>query len=389
MAHTVTGQPDWNSATLDLLTEAKLARPDGLADVVRRTAAAAGADVTLYLVDLEQQHLWPLADGRDALPLDGTPAGQAFIHVRTQPGDGRAIWVPMIDGSQRMGVAEVVAHEPPADLSAHAEGAEQFTGLIGHLITVKLPYGDSLQKARRTQHMSPAGELVFAMLPPLTFGNDRTVISAVLEPAYDMGGDAFDYAVDGSVTRVAVFDAMGRGLAAGLASAATLAATRGARRAGGELEAMAEAADRALREQFLDLRFVTGVLAELDAGTGELRYLNAGHPFPVLFRDGKAIRTLTGGRRKPLGVAGAGGGPAVDTMEPGDRLLLFTDGIVEAAGPTGDRFGVDRLTGLAEQYLAERLPPPEVLRRLAHAVIDFQGGTPTDDATLLMLERAG
>ncbi len=385
----MTGQPDWNTATLDLLEQAKLARPDGLADVVRAAAAASGADVTLYVVDMEQEHLWPLAGGREALPLDGTPAGFAFTHVRTQPGDGNAIWVPMVDGSERLGVAEVVAHDPPTDPSAFAQGAEMFTGLIGHLITVKLSYGDPLEKARRTRHMSPAAELVFALLPPLTFGNDQTVISAVLEPAYDMGGDAFDYAVDGSVTRVAVFDAMGRGLAAGLAGAATLAATRASRRAGGDLEAMAGAADRALREQFPDLRFVTGVLAELDAGTGELRYLNAGHPFPVLFRDGKAIRTLTGGRRTPLGVAGRGGPPAVDTMEPGDRLLIFTDGIVEAADPAGDRFGLVRLTDLAERCLAERLPPPEVLRRLAHAVIDFQGGKPTDDATLLMIERAG
>ncbi len=384
----MTGQPDWNTATLDLLEQAKLARPEGLADVVRAAAAAAGADVTLYLVDMEQQHLWPLADGRDAVPVDGTPAGLAFTHVRTVPGEGDAIWVPMVDGTERLGVAEVVAHDPPADPSAHVSGAESFAGLIGHLVTVKMPYGDVLHKVRRTRHMSPAAELVFTMLPPLTFGNDQTMISAVLEPTYDVGGDAFDYAVDGDTTRVAVFDAMGRGLAAGLASCATLAATRAARRAGGDLQAMAEAADRALREQFPELRFVTGVMAELDAGTGELRYLNAGHPFALLFRDGKAIRTLTGGRRMPLGVADTPDPPAVDTMEPGDRLLIFTDGIVEAADGTGDRFGLGRLTDLAERCLAEQLPSPEVLRRLAHAVIDFQDGRVADDATLLMIERA-
>jgi serine phosphatase RsbU (regulator of sigma subunit) len=294
----------------------------------------------------------------------------------------------MLDGTERLGVVEVVAQDPPPDPSAHVSGAESFAGLVGHLVTVKTPYGDVLHKARRTQHMSPAAELVFTMLPPLTFGNDQTMICAVLEPTYDVGGDAFDYAVEGATTRVAVFDAMGRGLAAGLASSATLAATRAARRAGGDLEAMAEAADRALREQFPELRFVTGVMAELDAGTGELRYLNAGHPFPLLFRDGKAIRTLTGGRRMPLGVADEPDPPAVDTMEPGDRLLIFTDGIVEAADATGDRFGIDRLTDLAERCLTEHLPSPEVLRRLAHAVIDFQGGRPADDATLLMIERA-
>jgi phosphoserine phosphatase RsbU/P len=383
----VTGQPDWDSAIVDLLDQAKLARPDGLADVVRVAAAAIGVDVTLYLVDAEQQRLWPLADDREPLPLDDSPAGHAFTRVRTQPGTGTGLWVPMIDGSERLGVAEVVAHEPPADVEAHAGGAGSFVGLIGHLITVKLPYGDALQKIRRTRPMSAAAELVFQMMPPLTFGNDRSVVTAILEPTYDTGGDAFDYAVDREATRVAVFDAMGRGLGAGLASAATLAATRAARRAGGDLGALARAADEALRDNFTDLRFVTGVLADLDTRTGELRYVNAGHPYPLLFHDGAAPRTLTGGRRRPLGVQSDDWEPAVDTMEPGDRLLIFTDGIVEAPRAGGERFGLSRLIEVTEQSLADRLPPPEVLRRVAHAVIEFQGGAPSDDATLLMLER--
>ena len=64
--------------------------------------------------------------------------------------------------------------------------------------------------------MSIASELAWQLLPPLTFGSDRVVISGALAPAYDLGGDSFDYGVDADTARIAVFDAMGHGLEAGL-----------------------------------------------------------------------------------------------------------------------------------------------------------------------------
>lgn len=66
----------------------------------------------------------------------------------------------------------------------------------------------------------------------------------------------------------------------------------------------------------------------------------------------------------------------MDRLEVGDRLLIVTDGVIEAADASGKRFGSGRLTAVAERCLAEQLPASEVVRRVAHAVIDFQGGTP-------------
>jgi serine phosphatase RsbU (regulator of sigma subunit) len=235
--------------------------------------------------------------------------------------------------------------------------------------------------------MSAGSELVLQMLPPLTFSCHRLVVSAVLEPSYDIGGDAYDYAVDDQIARVMVLDAMGRGLSAGLTSAAALAAIRAARRNGDGLVEMARAADEALVAQFPDLRFVTGVLAELDMDAGRLRYLNAGHPAPLLIRGGRVVDTLTGGRRMPIGVADPGAEPEETSLEVGDRLLLYTDGVTEARSRGGDdRFGVDRLVELTERCMAERLPAPETMRRLAHTVLAHQGGRPADDATFLLLE---
>lgn len=385
----------WNAVVADLLERVKLAQPDELAEVVNSATRRMGVDVTVYLIDHEQRRLWPLPErGKPAPPplsIDGTVAGRAFTSVRTHAGDheGRRyrLWVPLVDGAERLGVSEVVVDEPPEDAATLRTGCELLVGLLGHLVTVKMPYGDTLHRVRRTRPMSPASEVLVHLLPPLTFSCPRLSVSTVLEPTYDTGGDAFDYAIDGSLARFMVLDAMGRGLRAALTCVTALGALRAARRDDHGLDAMARAADAALTEQFPDLRFVTGVLAELHMDSGLLRYLNAGHPPPLLLRGTKAVRELPGGRRLPLGIdRSAAIEVGEEVLEPGDRLLLYTDGVIEAYDRGGERFGVDRLVDLAERCAAADLPGPETLRRLAHSVLEHQDGPPTDDATLLLLE---
>jgi phosphoserine phosphatase RsbU/P len=387
----------WDAAIVDLLDRAKHVQPDELAMEINSAVRPLGVEITIYLIDHEQERLWALPErGKPtppAMPVDGTVAGQAFVSVSSQlredDGPRYRLWVPMIDGSERLGVAEIIANRTPDRPEAFRSSCETMIGLVGHLISVKMPYGDGLHRVRRTRPMSPAGELVLQMLPPLTFSCRRMVVSAVLEPSYDVGGDAYDYAVDGAIARVMVLDAMGRGLAAGLTSATALAAIRAARRDSEPLHAMARAADTSLADQFPDLRYVTAVLAELDMDTGIMRYINAGHPPPILIRDGRVVRTLTGGRRMPLGVADTTVETGQEMLEPGDRLLLYTDGVTEAYDRDGRRFGVDRLVELTERGMAERLAAPETLRRLSHDVLAHQGGRPADDATLLLLEWSG
>ena len=129
-----------------------------------------------------------------------------------------------------------------------------------------------LATAQRSQPMSVAGELLWRLLPPLTVGTASVTIAAVLEPAYDMGGDAFDYSVDSREAQFAIFDSSGHDLSAGLTTSVALAAARTARREGVDLLGVAERIDAELVEQFDDFRFVTGVLARLDA-EGCARYV--------------------------------------------------------------------------------------------------------------------
>jgi serine phosphatase RsbU (regulator of sigma subunit) len=259
-------------------------------------------------------------------------------------------------------------------------------GLVGHLITVTEPKGDFLLQVRRARPMSSGAELVSQMLPPLTVSSERLVLSAILEPRYDVGGDGFDYAIDGPFARMMIFDGVGHGLKAGLACTVALVATRAARRAGQDLYEQARAADAALLEQFDDARFVTGILAELNMDTGLLRYINAGHPWPILLRDGKAVRELPDGRRMPLGLDDSRRRIGEETLELGDQLLFYTDGVTEARDAGGDMFGVSRLIQHTEHHAAAGLPAPETLRRLAHAVATHHDGPYVDDATLVLAQ---
>jgi phosphoserine phosphatase RsbU/P len=384
----------WYDAIVKLLKSIQQAQPDEIAECVNDAVRPLGLDVTCYLVDEEQQRLHPLpARGKEsgvALKVDGTVAGRAFSMVATHPSgvsDGpRRLWVPMVDSTERLGVACVAGEDVDLARPDVQDRCEVLVSLIGHLAAGKQPYGDLLAQVRRTRPMSAASELLIASLPPLTFSCHRVVVSSILEPCYDIGGDAFDYAVDGPHVRFVMLDAMGRGLGACLTAVTAVAAIRAARRDGHGLYAMARAADAALAEQFGRRTFATAVLGDLNLDTGALRYINAGHPRPLVLRRAKAVRELAGGPRLPLGLDDSRIEVGEERLEPGDRLLLHTDGVIEARDAAGEMFGVERLIDLAEQAAVAELPAPETLRRLSHAVLQHQDSPPKDDATMMLVE---
>jgi hypothetical protein len=382
----------WYRCIADLLRLSKLAQPSALADVINEAVRPIGVAVTVYLVDREQRGLRALprtgVPTPGPIPIDTTLAGRVFTSAEptVPPGQPDRLWLLVVDGSERLGVAELVL---PPHLAATdrvtREGAELLITVVGHLLVSKTAYGDTLRRVRRSRPMSTGGELLWRNLPPLTCATPTMVLAAALEPCYEVGGDAFDYAIDHDVLRVGIFDAVGHGLTAATTSTLTLAATRAARARGLDLTAIAAAADRAIVGQFHDLRYTTAILAELDLTNGMLHYLNAGHPPAVLMRDGKVIDTLDAARRTPLGLPGRAE-VARQHLQPDDRLLFYTDGITEARDNQGQMFGLTRLLDMAERHSAGGLPPPETLRRLSHAVLEHQQGRLDDDATLMLVE---
>jgi hypothetical protein len=384
-------------ALRQLLRQSHHARPDDLPQMAARAAELVGAiDMILYIVDLQQRVLLPLLAGdapaREPFPVEGTVAGRAFSTVTActsdaEP-DGRRLWLPLVDGSERLGVLEVVL--PDEATEAVVADCETVASLLAELTTTRSQYSDTIERLRRREPMRLAAEMLRAQLPPLTFSTGHLTISGLLEPCYDVGGDAFDYAVNGDVAHLALFDAVGHGSAGGmraviLASMA-LAGYRNARRAGLDLIATYHHIDRAVREY--DRRgLITAVLAELDQRTGVLRMISAGHPSGIVIRHGKPVRVLPTPTALPVSL-GDNRRPVVveEALEPGDHLLLYTDGIIEARSAGGDYFGIERLIDFTVKAVADRLPLPETTRRLVQAILDHQHDQLQDDATVLLTE---
>jgi len=379
-------------AASDLIDNARFAVADEVPRLLARHARQAGAlDAAMFLVDYDQRVLNPLPrpDGPERQPVavEGTLAGRAFSTLSLQwNADRTLLWVPMVEGNERLGV--VGFELPGGDGDEFLETAGRLTVQAAELVATKADYGDFFELHRRQQPMSIASELAWQLLPPLTFGCDQVVISGLLAPPYDLGGDAFDYGVDHEVARIAVFDAMGHGLEAGLLATVAVAAYRNSRRRRLKLAETVAAVDQAISEGFGPERFVTAVVAELELATGSFRWIRAGHPAPLLLRGSKVVKTLWGENGLPLGL-GAPGEEAEESLEPGDQVVFYTDGVTEARSPDGAFFGTERLADLVGRASAGGNPPPETLRRLVHSILDHQAGDLQDDATAVLVEWNG
>jgi serine phosphatase RsbU (regulator of sigma subunit) len=141
-------------------------------------------------------------------------------------------------------------------------------------------------------------------------------------------------------------------------------------------------------EQFPDSRFVTALIAQLDLDSGELRWISAGHPPPLLIRGGRMVKTLDLTPSPPLGLQLAEVPPMKgrESLEPGDMVTLYTDGLTEARRPGGGLFTVERLGEFIEREAASGQAAPETLRRLREAIVERREGDLRDDATAVLVE---
>jgi serine phosphatase RsbU (regulator of sigma subunit) len=385
-----------------VLARSHLMQPDSMAALAAAGATHLGARRTvLWLVDYEQSALVPLRGDHDSalsrLSVDGSVAGRAFRTVEildVEAAEGvRRLWLPLLDGVERLGVLEVeLAGDGPVEDALRAALAS-LAHLLAELLVSNAAYTDHYEWTRREQPMALAAEMQHTLLPPLTFGTSQLIITGLLAPAYEVGGDAFDYALNGGIAHVAVFDAVGHGLTASLLANLAVSCYRNSRRAGLDLARTAGAIDEVIDEMFGGERFVTALLGQLDIRTGLFRWVNAGHPAAMLLRDGQVVKELQGTPGLPLGLNALTGaaGPedfpvSAEQLQPGDRLLLLTDGVDEARTEDGAFFGRRRLAEFAARESGSGLPTPEVMRRLQQAILRHQTGRLQDDATTLFVE---
>jgi serine phosphatase RsbU (regulator of sigma subunit) len=361
--------------------------------IAQEIAMIGGRDVEVLLQDYDQMTLVPLPGERllvgAAQPIDGTLAGRAFQSDRTveEPQDGGVrLFVPLLDGTDRVGVMAFtldVVDDHDRRLT------RRLAGLVADMLVTKSMYTDRFFQARRRQPMSLSAEMQWQLLPPLMMTTPQVAVAGALEPAYDVAGDSFDYALNDDILHVAMIDAMGHGLKAAVMATLAVGAYRHARRFEAGLDGLYAAMDSAIAGQFASDHFATAQMARLDVVSGRLQWVNAGHPPPLLVRNQIVVASLDSPTTLPIGFGGSKPVISERLLERGDRVLFYTDGLTEEHQHGGAQFGDTRLRALIERIGRDGGSVQETVRRLSHALMLERGGVTTDDATLLLLEWRG
>ena len=337
----------------------------------------------------------PLASGErredeesaTVLPFDGGPEEQA---VRTQtvlalPSEGGAaqgLWrvlAPVTERGESIGLLELHLPEEPGHDVLTQVG--QMAHVLAFVVIANRRHTDLFEWGQRSRAFSLSAEIQQRLLPAArTCEAAAFTLAGWLEPAATIGGDTFDYSLARDVLHLSLTDAMGHGVDAALTASMCVGSLRGARRRGLSLLDQVRAANDELSEHAGEA-FVTGLVARLDLRTAALEVVNAGHVAPYLLR-GTDVRALALRVDLPLGMfAGSTYGSSTVTLEPGDRIVLVTDGMLERNVASIDLPGTIRGT--------KDLHPREVVRALADGALAAAGDTLQDDATVLCVDWHG
>ncbi len=376
-----------------LLAALDAAPPFALADVLScELAMAVGASSSLVLLaDYEAQTLEPVA-GASASSRGGSQsversvAGRCYREQSVQlDRSGRRLYVPITMRQERMGVLDVHLSDEVAGPTR--EYLEQVAAVLGHVLNGARRYTDHFERIRRRRQLNLEAEIQWELLPVLAFSHATFSVAGHLEPAYEIGGDTFDYAIEPASLSLGISDARGHGLRAALLGALATTALRNSRRRGDGLVEQAGTANAALLAQFGGEDFVTAALLLVDLPSGATALVNAGHLPPFVVRDG-TCHQVQADAQTPLGMfADTVYQPQRLNLVPGDRLVLFTDGITESMPEGGTTFGEARLVDL---LLATRpIPPAETVRLVASEVLGHRAGQLNDDATVVVLDWKG
>ncbi|WP_069461733.1 PP2C family protein-serine/threonine phosphatase [Actinacidiphila rubida] len=361
--------------------------------VAQEVARIGGREVSVLLQDYEQLMLMPLT-GRGLLtgapqPIDASPAGAAFLEARivevVQDG-GTRMFLPLLDGSDQVGVMAVTLDRVDND---DRRLLRRLAGLVADMVVTKNGYTDVFTRARRRAPMSVAAEIQWALLPPLRMSVPQVEVAGILEPAYQVAGDSFDYALNGDVLHIAMIDAMGHGLGAAVMATAAIGAYRHARRSGVSLAGIYAYMDEVIAAQFGPEQFVTAQMMQLNVTTGHLQWVNAGHPWPLLIRDHEVLGQLEGTTTLPVGFGGQEPLVSEGVLRRGDRMLCYTDGLVEERAAGGEEFGLAQLIDIVADVERAQHGTRATVRELSQALKQARGGITSDDATILLTEWRG
>lgn len=351
----------------------------------------------------EQSGSTPLAGGerRDVeesatlVPFAGGPEEQA---VRTQcvqvlppaqenGGTGRSgqwrVLAPVTERGEAIGLLELLLPDEP-DSNKVAEIA-QLAHLLAFVVIANRRHTDLYEWGQRTRPLSLSAEIQHRLLAgPQTCEARAFTLAGWLEPASAIAGDTFDFSLARDVLHLSITDAMGHGVAAALDATLCVSSLRNTRNEGASLLEQVATANRALAEHATSRGledFVTGLIGRVDLRTGALSLVNAGHAAPYL-ASGSQVTAVHLPVDPPLGLfADATYRSTPISLQPGDRFVLVTDGMLERHAA-----GLDLSRAIADTRV---LHPREAVRALADDVLAATGGVLHDDATVLCLDWHG
>jgi serine phosphatase RsbU (regulator of sigma subunit) len=350
----------------------------------------------VYMADFGEQTLDPVPNRKTPSPpsgglnIRGSIAGRAFLSGSVVPSEdsngGPALWIPLRQRSESVGVLALGVQELTDELEtlAPAIGLIMSSAILG-----ARRHSDLFDIARGAKQLRLAAAMQWDMLPIHSYTDPRIHVAGGLEPAYDIGGDAFDFASNVRRFHVAIFDAMGRGLEATLLASLAIGAYRLSRKRRSTLLEVGAEIDQAVQSLGEGEKFVTGHICWLDADTGDFTWMNAGHPLPLLVRDGRIDWLGTPEPQLPFGL-----GPGEETvsmrLQPDDLLLFYSDGLIDARAKGGTPFGMEAFRDLiSRRYDPSRNALPELVRMTLDAVIAHSELDLRDDATLVAVRWMG
>lgn len=211
-------------------------------------------------------------------------------------------------------------------------------------------------------------------------------IAGMMYPARGVGGDYYDYfPVDAHTTQIVIADVAGKGVPAALLMSATAAAMRLEANHGRNMLEQVERLNTGIHSVSDFDRYVTLLVAEIDAQKRTLRYVNCGHNPALLFRASTGTLTRLNSSCPPIGVS-----PqemcdlASENLMPGDVLVFYTDGVTEAENRLSEEFGMGRLS--ATVLRGSSLSAEDLMSNIYNAAADFCGDNFNDDVTILVVK---
>jgi len=240
---------------------------------------------------------------------------------------------------------------------------------------------ERLEKERALREQEEARHIQRALLPGCPAVSGYAIDGVCLELSA-VGGDWFDYIdlPDGRWGLV-LGDVCGKGMAAALLMAAARSLLRRAAAASNSPSEVLTRVNEAMLRDMPEGRFVTMVYLVLDANDGMVTVANAGHPAPLLVDHHATHEVLETAEGYPLGLMPSRYSEANARLQRGDRLLIYSDGLVEATSPNGEEYGASRLLDHM------RMRDPSATSLLADVQSFVHGGSLQDDATALVARR--